>query len=63
VGAVSDVSRVGEVRELMVFDLVHRPGQALHQALSELPRAAPFGAVQLGAVVGCPRSFESPHSC
>jgi hypothetical protein len=39
VGAVSDVPQIGEVRELTVFDIVHRSGQALHQALSELPRA------------------------
>ncbi len=49
VGAVSDVPRIGEVRELTVFDIVHRSGQALHQALSELPRAVPFGAVEPGA--------------
>lgn len=42
VGAVSDVPQIGEVRELTVFDIVHRSGQALHQALSELPRAVPL---------------------
>ena len=52
VGAVSDVSQVGEVRELTVFDIVHRSGQALHQALSELPRALRFGSVQPGASDG-----------
>ena len=46
VGAVSDVPQVGEVRELTVFDIVHRSGQALHQALSELPRAVRFGSVE-----------------
>jgi len=51
VGAVSDVAKVEMVRELTIFDLVHRPGQALHQALSELPRAATFGAVRLVPVV------------
>ena len=51
VGAVSDVAGVEMVRELTMSDLVHRPGQALHQALSELPRAAPFGAVRLAGVV------------
>ena len=45
VGAVSDVPQVGEVRELTVFDIVHRSGQALHQALSELPRAGRFGTL------------------
>jgi len=51
VGAVSDVASVEMVRELTMSDLAHRPGQALHQALSELPRAAPFGAVQIAGVV------------
>jgi hypothetical protein len=46
VGAVSDVPQIGEVRELTVFDIVHRSGQALHQALSELPRAMRFGSVE-----------------
>lgn len=45
VGAVSDVPQIGEVRELTVFDIVHRSGQALHQALSELPRAGRFGTL------------------
>lgn len=49
VGAVSDVPPMGKVRELTVFDLVHRSGQALHQALSELPRAVRFGSVEPGA--------------
>ena len=49
VGAVSDVPQMGEVRELTVFDIVHRSGQALHQALSELPRAVRFGTVEPGA--------------
>ena len=44
VGAVSQSPRFAEVRELTLFDIVHRPGQSLHQALSELPRAVPFGA-------------------
>ena len=51
VAAVSDVAKIDMVRELTMSDLVQRPGQALHQALSELPRAAPFGAVQLDGVV------------
>ena len=51
VGAVSDVAQVEMVRELTILDVVHRPGQALHQALSELPRAATFGAVRLVPVV------------
>lgn len=51
VGAVSDVAKFETVRELTMFDIVHRPGQALHQALSELPRAAPFGDVHLDGTV------------
>jgi hypothetical protein len=46
VGSVSDVPRLAVGSELTVFDLVHRPGQALHQALAELPRAVPFGTRQ-----------------
>jgi hypothetical protein len=49
VGAVSDVPQIGEVRELTVFDIVHRSGQALHQALSELPRAVRFGTLDPSA--------------
>ena len=45
VGAVSDVPQIREVRELTVVDIVHRSGQALHQALSELPRAGRFGTL------------------
>jgi hypothetical protein len=50
VGAVADAPRFSPVRELTVYDVVHRPAQALHQTLSELPRALPFGAVELGSV-------------
>jgi hypothetical protein len=50
VGAVADAPRFMPVRELTVYDVVHRPAQALHQALSELPRAMPFGSVELGSV-------------
>lgn len=49
VGAVSDAPHVGEVRELTVFDIVNRSGQALHQALSELPRAGRFGTLDPSA--------------
>ncbi len=51
VGPVSQPPRFGVVRELTVFDVVQRPGQALHQALSELPRAVPFGTAQLSGEV------------
>ena len=51
VGAVSEVPRFAEVRDLTMFDIVHRPGQSLHQALSELPRAVPFGAARVSGDV------------
>jgi len=44
VGAVAQVAQVGEAREVAMFDITHRPAQALHQALSELPRLVEFGA-------------------
>lgn len=44
VGAVADVAKAGEVRDVAMFDVTHRPAQALHQALSELPRVVEFGA-------------------
>jgi len=44
VGAVAHVAQVGEAREVAMFDITHRPAQALHQALSELPRLVEFGA-------------------
>jgi hypothetical protein len=47
VGAVSEPPRFAEARELTMFDIVHRPGQSLHQALSSLPRAVPFGTVRV----------------
>ena len=47
IGAVADVRHLSEVRDLKMYDVVHRPAQALHQALSELPRAVPFGTVEL----------------
>jgi len=50
VGAVADAPRFAPVRELTVYDVVHRPAQALHQTLSELPRALPFGAAERGSV-------------
>lgn len=43
VGAVADVAKAGEVCGLAMFDVTHRPAQALHQALSELPRVVEFG--------------------
>jgi hypothetical protein len=46
VGSVSEVPRFAPVGELSVFDIVQRPGQALHQALSGLPRAVPFGTAE-----------------
>jgi len=51
VGAVSQSPRFAEVRDLKLFDIVHRPGQSLHQALSELPRAVPFGAARVSGEV------------
>jgi hypothetical protein len=50
VAAVADAPRFTPVRELTVYDVVHRPAQALHQTLSELPRAMSFGDVELGSV-------------
>ncbi|CAB4896339.1 MAG: hypothetical protein F2825_00200 [Actinobacteria bacterium] len=50
VGAVADAPQFAEVRPLTLHDAVHRPAQALHQALSELPRAGTFGDVELAAV-------------
>lgn len=44
VGAVANVAQVGEAREVAMFDIIHRPAQALHQALSQLPRLVEFGA-------------------
>jgi hypothetical protein len=50
VGAVADAPQFVEVRPLSLYDVVNRPAQALHQALSELPRAVTFGDVDLAAV-------------
>jgi hypothetical protein len=55
VGAVADVPQFGAVRELTVADAVHRPAQALHQALSGLPRAVSFGNAELPAAPEAPR--------
>jgi hypothetical protein len=49
VGAVADVPRFAEVRPLSVHDALHRPAQALHQALSELPHAVSFGEIEFPA--------------
>lgn len=46
VGSVSEAPRVAPVHELTVLDVVQRPGQALHQALSGLPRSVPFGTAE-----------------
>lgn len=46
VGSVSQAPRFAPVAELTVFDIVQRPGQALHQALSGLPRSVPFGTAE-----------------
>ena len=51
VGAVSESPRFAEVRELTMLDIVHRPGQSLHQALSELPRAVSFGGARISGGV------------
>jgi hypothetical protein len=50
VGAIADEPQFAEVRPLTLHDALHRPAQALHQALSELPRAHDFGDVELAAV-------------
>lgn len=50
VGAVADAPQFAEVRPLTLHDAVHLPAQALHQALSQLPRASTFGDVELAAV-------------
>jgi hypothetical protein len=47
VGAVGEVPRFNEVRALTLTEVVDRPAQALHAALSELPRALPFGSAEL----------------
>ncbi len=49
IGSVGNVPSFATVRELTLHDVVHRPAQALHQTLSELPRALPFGTTELGA--------------
>lgn len=46
VGAVADTPRHTDPRALTVDDVLHRPGQALHQALTALPRAVPFGTTR-----------------
>ena len=48
-GSIGDAPRFATVRELTLHDVVHRPAQALHQTLSKLPRAVPFGTAELGA--------------
>jgi len=50
VGSVAAAAQFAPARELTMYDVVHRPAQALHQTLSELPRALPFGAAELGSV-------------
>jgi hypothetical protein len=55
VGAVADVPQYNAVRELTVADAVHRPAQALHQALSGLPRAVSFGDAERPAAADPPR--------
>lgn len=52
VGAVADVPQFAEVRPLSVDETANRPAQALHRALSALPRAVAFGEVELAAVDG-----------
>ena len=58
IGAVADVPPHAVVRDLTVFDVVQRPAQALHQALSELPRAVEFGA---GGQLGDPGDRTVPE--
>ena len=47
VGAVGELPRFSEVQALTLTEVVDRPAQALHKALSELPRALPFGTAEL----------------
>jgi len=47
VGSVSEAPRFNEVRPLTASDIIERPGQSLHQALSELPRAVCCGSSEL----------------
>jgi hypothetical protein len=61
VGTVSQAPRFGVVRELTVFDVVERPGQALHQVLSELPRAVSFGTSQLSGEVDLTLGVYEQH--
>lgn len=49
IGSVGDAPPFATVRDLTLHDMVHRPAQALHQTLSELPRAVPFGSAELAA--------------
>jgi len=50
VGSVAAAAQFAPVRELTMYDVVHRPAPALHQTLSELPRALAFGAAELASV-------------
>lgn len=45
-GSVSEAPRFAPVTGLTALDIVQRPGQALHHALSGLPRAVPFGTTE-----------------
>jgi hypothetical protein len=56
VGSLADMPPVAEVRPLQLFDVIHRPAQALQQALAQLPRAGEFGQVDVNSyfVTGLP---------
>jgi hypothetical protein len=41
---------VAEVRPLQMFHVIHRPAQALQQALAQLPRAGGFGQVDVNSL-------------
>jgi hypothetical protein len=58
VGAVADVAHFAEVRPLTLADVVHRPAQSLHQALSALPRTIAFGEVQIDPGTGAGAPYE-----
>ncbi len=52
VGSVAGVPPVAVARPLQLFDVTHRPAQALQQSLAELPRASQFGAANVDVYLG-----------
>ena len=67
VGAVAHVAQLGEVRGVAAINVTHRPAQALHQALSELPRLVEFGAgrkisqIQHEPLLGYEQAWRAAH--